>query len=189
MNLGRLALRLVVGGLFVGHGAQKLLGMFGGHGLDGTAGFFEAIGLRPGRLHATVAGCAEFGGGLLLVLGLLTPFAAAAITATMVAAIITVHYAKGLWNTDGGYELNLLILAAVFALTGVGAGKWSLDHALNVGDNGAGWAVGALVVGLLGGAGAVASGRRGQRRPRSDQAPAARASDTVPPGPAVPAGR
>ena len=56
MNVGKLALRGVVGPLFVGHGTQKLFGWFGGHGLEGTAGFFEqGIGLRPGKRHATAA--------------------------------------------------------------------------------------------------------------------------------------
>src|SRR3954470_1308770 len=100
MDLALLVLRIVVGGLFVGHGAQKLFGAFGGHGLAGTAGFFENIGLRPGMLHARAAGAAELVGGLLLALGLFTPFGAAALIATMVAAIVTVHYAKGVWVTE-----------------------------------------------------------------------------------------
>src|SRR5947199_8084248 len=107
MHLGLFVLRLVVGLLFAGHGAQKLFGVFGGHGLQGTAGFFEAIGLKPGRLHATFAGAAEFFGGLLLALGFLTAFASAAVIAVMVAAVITVHWTKGLWSTGGGYEYNL----------------------------------------------------------------------------------
>ena len=164
MNLGLLVLRLVVGLLFVGHGAQKLFGAFGGHGLAGTAGFFESIGLRPGRLHATAAGLLELGGGLLLALGLLTPVAAAAFFAVMTAAVITVHWVKGLWNTGGGYEFNLVLAAAAFALAAVGPGAWSLDHALKISMHGAGWAVGTLLVGALGGLGAVLSGRMAARQ-------------------------
>jgi len=163
MDLALLVLRIVVGGLFVGHGAQKLFGAFGGHGLAGTAGFFEQIGLRPGHLHARAAGGAEFFGGALLALGLVTPFAAAALIATMTAAIITVHYAKGIWSTEGGYEYNLVLIAAAFALTGVGPGAWSLDHALSLNLNGAGWALAALGVGILGGVGAIVSGRAASR--------------------------
>ena len=48
MDLALLVLRLVVGLLFVGHGAQKLFGVFGGGGLQSTAGMFDSIGLRPG---------------------------------------------------------------------------------------------------------------------------------------------
>jgi putative oxidoreductase len=159
MHLGLLVLRLVVGLLFVGHGAQKLFGIWGGHGLKGTAGFFEQIGLKPGHVHASAAGLLEFGGGALLALGLFTPFAAAALIAVMTAAVITVHLPKGLWSTGGGYEYNLVLGAAAFALAAIGAGNWSLDHALSFSLHGVLWGIGAVVVGLIGGAAAVASGR------------------------------
>ena len=159
MDLALLVLRLVVGVLFVGHGAQKLFGAFGGGGLDGTAGMFDNIGLRPGWLHARAAGTAEFAGGALLALGLFTPFAAAALIAVMTAAVITVHAPNGIWNTNQGYEFNLVMAAVVFALAGLGAGSWSLDNAFGFDLHGAAWAIGALVVGVIGGAGAVLSGR------------------------------
>ena len=164
MDLALLMLRLVVGLLFVGHGAQKLFGVFGGGGLEGTAGMFDQIGLRPGWLHARVAGTAEFGGGALIALGLLTPFAAAALIGVMTAAVITVHAPKGIWNTNQGYEFNLVMATAVFALAGVGAGSWSLDHALSTHLSGTGWALATLALGLIGGVGAVRSGRSAARR-------------------------
>jgi len=175
MNLGLLVLRLVVGLLLAGHGAQKLFGLFGGQGLRGTAGFFEQIGLKPGHVHATSAGLLEFGGGLLLALGLLTPFASTALIAVMTAAVITVHAPKGLWVTDGGYEYNLLIAATAFALAATGAGGWSLDHALSLNTHGVLWGIGALVAGLLGGAGAVLAGRLQAHHdaPRPTQRPTA----------------
>jgi putative oxidoreductase len=171
MNLGLFVLRLVVGLLFIGHGSQKLFGWFGGAGLEGTAGLFESIGLRPGATHARLASGFECGGGILLVLGLLTPLAAMLLTAVMVAAIITVHYAKGLWNSNGGFEFNLVLIAALFALAGAGAGDWSLDHALPLHDANATWAITAAVLGVIGAVGAVSSGRRtparsDRRRPR-----------------------
>jgi len=52
MDLALLVLRVVVGALFAGHGAQKLFGVFGGSGLEGTGAMFDQIGLRPGWLHA-----------------------------------------------------------------------------------------------------------------------------------------
>jgi putative oxidoreductase len=173
MNLGLLVLRLVVGLLLAGHGAQKLFGLFGGHGLRGTAGFFEQIGLKPGHFHATSAGLLEFGGGLLLALGLLTPVASAALIAVMTAAVITVHAPKGVWATNGGYEYNLTIAAAAFALAAVGAGGWSIDHALSLNVHGVLWGLGALVAGLSGGTGAVVSGRIHARRqaPKATQRP------------------
>ncbi len=166
MNLGLLILRLVVGLLFVGHGAQKLFGIWGGHGLKGTAGMFENLGLKPARVHATAAALMEFGGGALLALGLLTPFAALVLIAVMTAAVITVHLPKGLWVTGGGYEYNLVLAAAAFALATTGAGSWSLDHALSLSDHGVLWGVGALVIGVVGGLGAVVSGRLQSRRDR-----------------------
>jgi putative oxidoreductase len=159
MELGLLVLRVLVGGLFAAHGAQKLFGAFGGHGIGGTAGFFEQLGLRPGKLHAWFAGTAEFAGGLLIALGLVTPFAAAALIAVMTAAVLTAHLPKGFFNADGGFEYNLVLVAALFALAGIGAGEWSLDYALGLDLAGTGWALGALGAGLLGGLGAVLSGR------------------------------
>jgi putative oxidoreductase len=159
MYFGLFVLRVVVGLLFAAHGAQKLFGWFGGHGRDGTAGFFESIGLRPGRLHATAAGWSEFGGGLALALGLFTPVAAAALIAVMTAAVMSVHWSRGLWATDGGFEYNLVLATVAFALAAIGPGHWSLDHLLAFNDHGALWGVGALVVGAVAGGGAVLSGR------------------------------
>jgi putative oxidoreductase len=159
MDLALLVLRVVIGLLFVGHGAQKLFGVFGGGGLEGTAGMFDNIGLRPGWLHARAAGTAEFLGGALLALGLFTPFAAAALIAVMVAAIITVHAPNGIWNSNQGYEFNLVMIAAVFALAGIGAGSWSLDNAFSFDLHSTVWAIAALAAGVLGGIGTVLSGR------------------------------
>jgi putative oxidoreductase len=77
----------------------------------------------------------------------------------MTAAVITVHGPNGIWNTQRRYEFNLVMAAAVFALAGAGAGTWSLDHVFGFDLNGAAWAIGALVVGAIGGLGAVLSGR------------------------------
>src|SRR4029077_9315950 len=159
MDLALLVLRVVVGLLFVGHGAQKLFGAFGGGGLDATAGMFDNIGLRPGWLHARAAGTAEFLGGGLRALGLFPPFAAAVLIAVMTAAVITVHAPNGIWNTNQGYEFNLVLAAAVFALAGTGAGNWSLDIAFGFDLHSTVWAIGALVVGVLGGFATVLSGR------------------------------
>jgi putative oxidoreductase len=151
MSLGLLVLRLVVGLLFFGHGAQKLFGWFGGHGLSGTGAFFESMGFPQGKRQAFTAGLAEAGGGLLIALGLVTPFAAAALIAVMTVAVVKVHFQKGVWVTEGGYEYNAVLAAVVFALAGVGAGNWSLDHVLSLNLHGTGWALGALGVGILGG--------------------------------------
>jgi putative oxidoreductase len=174
MELALLALRLVVGLTFSAHGAQKLFGVFGGHGIEGTGGFFEQVGLRPGKLHAWAAGTAEFAGGLLIALGLITPFAAAALIGVMTAAVITVHLRNGFFSGNNGFEYNLVLAAVLFALSGVGAGHWSLDHVLSLHIAGTGWALAALGAGLLGGLGAVFSGRlAGEARSGHGQATAA----------------
>ncbi len=154
MKLARLFLRLTIGGLFVGHGTQKLFGWFGGHGLDGTGQFFESLGMAPGRRNAVAAGVAEAGGGAALALGLATPLAASALTATMLTAISRVHAKNGPWVSQGGYEYNLVLIAAVLALTEVGPGKLSLDAAVGTERSGAGWAMAAAAVGVAGAVGA-----------------------------------
>jgi putative oxidoreductase len=141
MDIGRTALRFVVGPLFVGHGTQKLFGWFGGHGIDGTAGFFETLGLKPGKRHATAAGASEALGGALLTLGALTPVASGLITGTMITAIRKAHASKGPWVTNGGYEYNLTLIAAMLALTEAGPGRPSVDESLLPWAKGNGWAL------------------------------------------------
>jgi putative oxidoreductase len=154
MKLGRLLLRLSVGGFFVGHGTQKLFGWFDGHGLEATAKGFEQMGLRPGKANAIAAGAAEAGGGALLALGLATPLAASALTATMITAIETVHAKNGPWASKGGYEYNVVLIAAVLLLVEAGPGGHSLDAARGRERSGSGWALAALAAGALGALGA-----------------------------------
>src|SRR3954469_15364286 len=136
MKLLRLILRVLIGGLFVGHGTQKLFGWFGGNGLEATGGFFDSLGLKPGKANAIAAGAAEAGGGALLLSGVALPVAGAALTGTMTSAIRHVHAAKGPWSTDGGWEYNAVLLAAVFAVVEE--------------DAGLGWALASLGAGAVG---------------------------------------
>jgi putative oxidoreductase len=161
MDLALLVLRVVVGLLFAGHGAQKLWGKFGGHGLEGTGGFFESIGMRPGRLNAQVAGTCEFLGGLLLAFGLLSPLGAVLVISVMTVAILSVHLKNGPWVTENGYEYNLVLIAAAF-ITAAGPGTASLDDAFGFDAyHGAEWAIAALFIGVAGGATAYFTARRG----------------------------
>lgn len=144
MDAGLLLIRLVLGGIMAVHGAQKLFGWFGGHGLAGTGSWLASIGLRAARVHAAVGGLAEFGGGALLVLGLLTPLGAAAIAGVMFVAIATVHWRNGFFNSSGGYEFNLLIVAAALALAITGPGEISIDHLAGWSLAGPAWGVAAL---------------------------------------------
>jgi putative oxidoreductase len=159
MDTALFVLHAVVGLLFVGHGLQKLAGLFGGHGIEGTGAFMESLGLRPGRLHATAAGLAETVGGALLAVGLVIPLAVALLVAIMTTAVVTVHAKNGLWNTGGGVEYNLVLVAALFLLAAAGGGDASIDNAIDLGTTGLGWGLAAVAAGLVGGIGAVLSGR------------------------------
>ena len=127
MSAGLLILRLVFGGLFTVHGAQKLFGWFGGYGLSGTGTLFEELGFRPGRMFAAAGGLAEFGGGLLLAVGLLEPVASAAIISVMLVGIATVHLHNGLLANTNGIELPLLYATAATSVALTGPGDYSLD--------------------------------------------------------------
>jgi putative oxidoreductase len=150
MALGHTLLRVAVGGTLLAHGAQKLFGWFGGHGLQATAGAFDSMGLKPGKRTATVAGASEAGGGLLLALGLVTPAGAAAAIGVMSQAVRTVHLDKGFFVSDGGYEYNLILGAAAFALADIGPGPVSLDRRLGLELSGPAVALAALGAGLAG---------------------------------------
>lgn len=154
MKIGRLLLRIIVGSLFIGHGSQKLFGWFGGYGLDATSEAFEGMGMRPGRRNAIAAGATETGAGTALALGFATPMAAAGITSVMLTAIHRVHLKNGPWATNGGYEYNLVLIAAALALAEVGPGEHSLDHALGTERSGPAWALAALALGAAGAVGA-----------------------------------
>ena len=146
----RTLLRVLIGGLFVGHGTQKLFGWFGGYGPDGTGQFFESIGIRPGRRNAMVAGASEAGGGALLALGLFTPLAGALITGVMAQAIRSLKMDKGPFAQDGGWELEAVLAAAALTFAEIGPGPVSLDHALGIEHSGPGWALLALAAGIAG---------------------------------------
>jgi putative oxidoreductase len=126
-SIGVLIVRLVVGGLLLGHGAQKLFGAFGGNGLQGTAGWMESIQLRPGTLWARAAGGSEFFGGLFTMLGFLNPIGPILGMGSMAMAWAKVHLGKPVWVTEGGAELPLTNMAVLTALTLAGPGKLSMD--------------------------------------------------------------
>lgn len=147
-NLGLLLLRLVVGGLLAGHGAQKLFGAFDGPGFSGTAGFMEKLGLRPGHVWASMATAGEFGGGLLTLLGLAGPFGPILAVSAMVMAAVKGHWGKPIWATTGGAELPVVNIAAASALALTGPGAISLDRLFGIRIPG--WLVALFMVGALG---------------------------------------
>jgi putative oxidoreductase len=127
LNLGLLILRLVVGLTIAAHGAQKLFGWFGGSGFSGTMKMQERMGLKPPALWASFVILGEFGGGLSLALGFLTPLGAAGIFGAMFMAIVKSHWKNGFWNSKRGIEFPLQLLAAAVALGFTGSGSYSLD--------------------------------------------------------------
>lgn len=134
-DLALLVLRLILGGVFFVHGAQKALGWFGGHGLTGTLDFFtQGMGLP--MLVAVLVVAAEFLGAIGLIVGFLSRIAAAGIFAVMVGAIAMVHLPNGFFmNWSGnqageGIEYHLLAIAISLALVLGGGGMASIDRAL-----------------------------------------------------------
>lgn len=159
MKAGRLIARAVIGGLFIGHGTQKLFGWFDGPGPEGTAGMMESLGIEPAKPNAQAVALSETLGGALLVAGAATPLAAAALIGTMVSAIRLVHAPKGLWATNGGYEFNLVLIAALLAMVDSGPGEPSVDSALGIKDYGPRWAMASLAAGFAGSTAVVHAGR------------------------------
>jgi putative oxidoreductase len=129
-DIGLAFLRVIVGLTMAAHGAQKAFGWWSGPGRAGWRQAMASMGFRPSGLWASVSTAAELGGGLLLALGLLTPFAAAALIGQSVVIIGHVHAPKGFWNRDSGYEFPLVLLAGAAAVALTGPGALSLDNAL-----------------------------------------------------------
>jgi putative oxidoreductase len=158
MDLGRLLLRLTIGGTFFVHGTQKLFGWFGGYGPDGTGQYFEALGLRPGRRNAIAAGSTETGCGILVAFGLATPLAATGLSAVMITALRTAIWNEGFKPATGEHEVLLAVSALALAESGPGA--LSLDSALGLERSGPGWMLAALGAGAASSTMAISMGRR-----------------------------
>ena len=156
-DVGLFILRIAVGLVMAAHGSQKLFGWFGGYGIAGTGGYFETLGFRPGRAFAAAAGLSEFWGGLLIAAGLFGPVGPALVAATMLVAVITVHWGQGLFAMTNGIEVPLLYAAVAVALGFIGFGAFSLDNALGFASFWSPAAVSAILgLGLLGGVGNLA---------------------------------
>ena len=179
MKIGRLAARTVIGGLFVGHGTQKLFGWFGGPGLEGTEQMMGALEMRPTRVNALAAGIAESAGGALLIAGAATPLAASSLIGTMVTAIRKVHQPQGVWAAQGGWEYNAVLIAALVALIDAGPGELSVDAALGRDEWGPGWALGGLALGAAASSAAVALGRRASSADDVEPSPGAAVVDAT----------
>ncbi|WP_349897650.1 DoxX family protein [Parafrigoribacterium soli] len=170
MNVGKLLLRVVVGSVFLGHGLQKLTGSFGGPGLAGTEKMAEHLDLHPPRRNALAVALTETTGGAAMLAGAATPLAGAGLIATMLTAVRKVHLKNGPWNSNGGYEYNAVLIAAVASLAG-GPGKASIDALFGKSNWGIKGTLFALGAGVAGSLAVVALGRL--NAPAGDAAAAA----------------
>jgi putative oxidoreductase len=132
MNIGLLILRLFVGLALSAHGAQKLFGWWGGPGVGGFRQHLTRMRFRPASLWVAGAIGSEIGGGLLLALGLLSPFGSVGVGAAMLMAIVSVHWGKGFFGQGGGVEIPLLYLVPAAVLGITGPGSYSLDSLFGI---------------------------------------------------------
>jgi putative oxidoreductase len=126
IDFGLTVVRLITGLIFIAHGSQKIFEM----GLDGVAGGFAQMGIPMAGILGPMVAFLEFFGGFALIAGLLTRLTSFGLGATMVVAILQVHLANGLMG-QGGFEFPLSLLGATVLLALTGAGKWSLDRAID----------------------------------------------------------
>ncbi|RMH74811.1 MAG: DoxX family protein [Actinomyces sp.] len=136
VNLALFILRVVIGLTIAAHGYNKF---FGGGRIPGTAAWFDSIGMRPGRLHAYMAASTEMGSGILLAVGLLTPFAAAGLIGVMTVAGWTVHRHNGFFIIKEGWEYVFVLAVTGLVIATLGPGEWSLDDALDIAGDLDGW--------------------------------------------------
>lgn len=118
-------LRVVTGIIFALHGWQKLEG-----GLPMVAGMLEGMGFPMPMVFAVLLIAAELGGGILLILGVLTRLSAKVLAIVSLVALFAVHFKNGFFMSTGGYEYILLLLAASVSLMLSGAGKWALGRGM-----------------------------------------------------------
>ena len=152
LDIAVMILRAGLGMMIFVHGYNKA---FRGGKLAGTGRWFQSMGMRPGKVHATLAAGTEMGVGVLLVVGLITQVAAAGLIALMVVAFWTVHRGKGFMITGEGWEYVALIAVMSLVCAMLGPGRISLDAELEIAHRLDGWT--GLWIALLLGVGAGAA--------------------------------
>jgi putative oxidoreductase len=147
-DVGVLIVRLAVGLTFAAHGVQKILGWWGGPGFAGWTAGIVRMGLRPAPFWAAFSAGVELFGGLLLAL-VLTPIASAFLVAQSIYIVVRTHLPRGFWNSKGGIEFPLQLLAGSLLVAASGPGAIALDPALGI-DLGPWWRAGFLAVAITG---------------------------------------
>jgi putative oxidoreductase len=138
-----LLVRVLVGITMIAHGVNHWLG---GGKIEGTARWFSGLGLRHGKLQAWLSVLTEIGAGVLLLLGLVTPLACAAVISVMLVAGLLAHRANGFFVFKEGYEYVLVLAGISLALAALGPGDWSIDAAADIAVTG--WAGGGIALGV-----------------------------------------
>jgi putative oxidoreductase len=167
-EIGLLVLRVTLGLVMAGHGAQKLFGWWGGPGLSGFSGWLDSLGMRPARPWAVLAALVEFAGGLAVAVGVVTPIAALVLAGDLLVAILLAHLPNGFWNVAGGYEFPLVLVATFVAISLIGPGIYSVDNVIGITlPEPLTW----LIVAIVAAVGAGAAFARSQIRPAGRQRP------------------
>lgn len=154
VDLALLVFRVAIGGVMIAHGYNHI---WGPGRIEGTAKWFASIGMRPPLVQAWLASVTELGAGALLVLGLLTPLAAAGVVGVMAVAWITAHRTNGffIFRPGQGWEYVMVLLTCGLVLGALGPGEWSLDGAFDLTAD-LGGTMGLLVAAVAGLGGAAA---------------------------------
>ncbi|WP_246872480.1 DoxX family protein [Rhodococcus sp. DMU1] len=142
-DIALLLVRLVLGGTLIAHGVNHWVG---GGRIEGTGRWFGGLGLRHGKLQAWLSVVTEIGAGVLLIAGLLTPLACAAVVSVMLVAGLLAHRPNGFFVFRDGYEYVLVLALVAIALAMLGPGDLSLDRV--VGFEISGWAGGGAAAGV-----------------------------------------
>jgi putative oxidoreductase len=121
-----LVARLLLGVVLIAHGSQKVFTW----GIGGTAQAFEGMGVPLAPVSAVFSALVELVGGVLLLVGAATAVVGVLVVLNMLGAALIVHVPNGIMVSNGGWELVGVIAAAALVLAAVGAGRYSVDHAI-----------------------------------------------------------
>lgn len=147
VDLALLVFRCGIGAVMLAHGINHI---WGGGKITGTAGWFGSMGMKPAVLQAWLASITEIAAGALLVVGFLTPLAAAGVVGVMTVAWAINHRGNGffIFRPGEGWEYVMTLALCGVVLGAIGPGSWSLDHAFDLTNDLTGWAGIALSSGL-----------------------------------------
>jgi putative oxidoreductase len=137
-----LLVRVVVGVTMMRHGYNHWRG---GGKIAGTGRWFAGLGLKYGELQAWMSVVTELGAGFLLIVGLFTPLACAAIISVMLVAGLLAHRKNGFFVFKDGYEYVLVLAVVCLALATTGPGRFSIDNAAGIEMTG--WLGGGIALG------------------------------------------